>query len=541
MSMKPDTHGEMRRGDTVADHGQVVRVSTTDIGSSGCPQALAIKVRPEQQYRSVGAPALRDFTLGPLMAALNRVEFDRHDEEAVVEELIRTRGAFGSDESPAHPGLVAWSVEALHNYLAAWRTHQATVPSPCPRPVRSRWLIVHCRGRPDHRNVRQYEQTCWGRRYQSEDGSVREVWLLGLTTPKERPSAVYAAAANVAAFGSTSSPDRVRVVVFGAMSPVADQVSEWTAEEVRSRAKDEVAPRLIAIVDGTERRAGRDCAQCRLAPGCAALPSADLLQDVPAVRGPRRALSANDLRHYQSCPARYHLLLQLKIRDIDIAESQPIVLGRAVDAALRARHAGGSRPRCRPDQPLEDIVTALPEDSRSSAAQMLAQHSALCPFPDVDEHDGESRNLVVVHDERLRVVFFAAPDLLYPRAGGWVWRETKTSGRKLRRDQPLLKQFPQLALAVLMLASGALGRNAARSRVELEQLRPDGRALEELDPGTPAVVAEAREVISGLVRPLLADTTYEPTPGRDCASCEVRRWCAPGSHHVAEQTGVPAS
>lgn len=520
----------------------MVRVSATDTGSSGCPQALAIKVRPARRGRAYGASALRDFTLGPLMAALNRVEFDGLDGEAVVEELARTRGVFSSDEAPAHSSLVSWSVEAFRNYRAAWQNHQKTVTTRCSHPVRPEWVVVHRRDTPDHRGVHRYEQTCWGRRYQSEDGSVREVWLLGFTTPKERPSVVYSTAANVAAFGGLGSPDRVRVVMFGAMSPVAQQLPEWTVEQVRLRARDEVAPRLRAVVDGTERRAGGDCAQCPLTSGCAALPSADLLPDIPAVSGPRRELSVTDLRHYRSCPARYHLLMQLHIRDVETVESQPVVMGRAVDAALRKRHTGSSRPRrCAPDQPLDEVVTALSEESRRSASLMLAHHSALCPFPDVEEHDDEPRNLAVVHDERLGVIFIAAPDLLYPRSGGWVWRETKTSTRRLPRDRPLLQQVPQLALAVLMLASGALGRDVARSRVELEQLRPDGCALEELEPGNPAVLAEAREVIGGLVRPLLADTVFEPTPGRDCTGCEVRRWCGPGSQHVARQAGVPAS
>jgi len=171
---------------------------------------------------------------------------------------------------------------------------------------------------------------------------------------------------------------------------------------------------------------------------------------------------------------------------------------------------------------------------------MVVRHSSFCPFPDVESLDGEPRNLVAVHDTRLDVVFIGAPDLLYRRSGGWMWRETKTSGRRLRRDRSLLRAVPQLALAVLVLAAGGLGPDGARSRVELEQLRPDGGALEELDPGNPTVVAEAREVIGEMVAPLLADRTYEPTTGQDCADCEVRRWCGPGSRHVAGRTGVPA-
>ncbi|WHT22142.1 PD-(D/E)XK nuclease family protein [Crossiella sp. CA-258035] len=330
--------------------------------------------------------------------------------------------------------------------------------------------------------------------------------------------------------------------MFGAMSPVAEQLLEWTVEQVRERARVEVAPRLIAIVDGSERRAGGGCAECSLVAGCDALPAADLLPDVPASRGSLRSLSVTDLRYYRTCPARYHLLRQLRIREVGVTENQAIAVGRAVDTTLRNRHSGGSPlHRCAPGQPLDDAVIALPEASRHTAVRMLDQHSTLCPYPDVEAYRGEPRNLVVVHDERLGVVFVGAPDFLYPRSGGWVWRETKTAGRRLPRNRPLLREVPQLALAVLMLASGALGRDITRSRVELEQLRSDGCALEQVDPGNPAVLAEAREVIGELVRPMLTDIAYEPSPGRECASCEARRWCPPGSRHVAEQAGVPLS
>lgn len=519
----------------------MIRVSATDAGSTGCPQALALKVRPSPHGRPRTGSPLQTFALGPLMAALDRVEFGGQDEDAVVEELRRTRGTFGSRSAPAHDGLVSWSVEAFRNYRAAWHAQQAAAAVPCRRPVRSEWKVVHRRDAPDHRGVRRYEQTCWGRRYQSDDGSVREIWLLGHTVPKERPPVVRAAAANVAAFGGSGTPDRVRVIVFGAASPVAEPVLEWTADEIRRRARDEVAPRLIEVVDDTARRTGGDCARCPQTSDCSALPAGALLPHAPATGGPRRSLSVTDLRYHHDCPARYHLLMQLHIRDAGPAESLPILVGRAVDAALRDRHGAGSPTRrCSPEQPMDAAVAALPEDGRSPAARMLARHSAFCPYPDVDEDDGAARDLVVVHDERLGVVFVAAPDLLYRRSGGWVWRETKTSSRGLRRDLPLLRQFPQLALAVLMLAAGALGGEVTRSRVELEHLRPDGCALEEWNPDDPDVVAEARRIIGDLVVPLLADAAFEATPGRACGSCEVRRWCAPGARHVLRAEGPTA-
>ncbi len=506
-----------------------MRVGPTDIGSAGCPRALAHKVRRNTVRQ---AATLTDFTLGPLMAAVDRAEFDGRTDDDVVEELLRTRGIFGRDRPPAHDGLLRWSIEAFRNYRAAWRAHQDAVDGPCPVPVRAPWTISHERDPVDHRGVHRYDQTCWGRRYRSEDSSRREIWLLGFTAPVERPGIVTAAAANVAAFGAAEIADRVRVVLFGATSPVAGPVREWTSEQIRAQAGESVTPRLLEIVDGTARHPGRDCASCVESPSCAALPAADLLPGVAAVPGPRRTVSVTDLRYHRDCPARYHLRRQLHLRDTGLAESPPVMIGRAVDATLRDRHTGRPR-RCRPGDPVGEELAALPAEDRRTAQAMLAQHTTLCPFPDVDEVRAERHRFVVARDSRLDVIFGGTPDLLYQRAGGWVWRETKTSGHRVRRDRPLLRQFPQLALAVLILSAGAAKRTAVAPRIELEHLRSDGCALEELDPGAPAVMAEAREVIGELVGPLLRDTACAPSPGRDCAECEVRRWCTAGAEYLA--------
>ncbi|MEC3980450.1 PD-(D/E)XK nuclease family protein [Amycolatopsis sp. H20-H5] len=452
---------------------------------------------------------MTDFTLGTLMDAVNLAEFDGRNDAAVIDELARTQGTFGAGKPPAHSGLVAWSIEAFRNYRAAWRAHQEAMPTPCSVPVRSRWKISHRRDAADHRGVRQYEQTCWGRRYRSEDDHIREMWLLGLTTPSGRPEEVTTAAANVAAFGGNGPPDQVRVVLFGATSSVAVPVLDRTTEQIRARAREKVAPRLLEIVDGTTRQAGRDCAVCPDTPGCAALPAADLLPEVTTVPGPRRTLSVTDLRYHQGCPARYHLRRQLHLRDTGLIESRPILIGRAVDATLRDRHTGRPR-RCRPDDPAGEDVAALLKEDQRSAREILARHATLCPFPDVEEVRDDQHQFIVAHHTRLDVVFGGTPDLLYRRADTWVWRETKTSRRRLRRDRPLLRQVPQLALAVLILSAGAPGRSPGRSRVELEHLRPDGCALEELDPVNPAVVAEARKVIGELAGPLLGDTACAP-------------------------------
>ncbi|MBP2186874.1 PD-(D/E)XK nuclease family protein [Amycolatopsis magusensis] len=472
---------------------------------------------------------MTEFTLGPLMAALDLAEFANRADADVVKSLVRTRGTFGADRPPAHAGLIRWSIDAFRNYRTAWLTHRAAAPELVP--VRSPWKITHRRDAVDQRGVSRYEQTCWGRRYQSVDDSVREMWLLSLAAPVERPEIVTLAAANVAAFGGEGVPEKVRVVLFGATSPVAGPVVERTAAQIRDQAQEKVAPKLVEIVDGTARHPGRDCVSCPEVPACPALAAADLLPAVPTVPGPRRTLSVTDLRYYRSCPAKYHLRRQLKVRDTGLVEGRPVLVGRAVDETLRERHTGGAR-RCRPGDAPGGDVAMLPEDDRRTALEMLAKHAALCPFPDVDEVQDGRHRFLVAHDSRLDVVFGGTPDLLYRRGSCWVWRETKTSRRRLRRDRSLLREVPQLALAVLILSARASEDSPGGSRIELEQLRPDGCALEEVDPADPAQVAEAQEVIGELVEPLLRDTAFAPTPGDDCAQCEVRRWCAPGVEYL---------
>ena len=93
----------------------------------------------------------------------------------------------------------------------------------------------------------------------------------------------------------------------------------------------------------------------------------------------------------------------------------------------------------------------------------------------------------------------AEPDLLYCDGGGWVWRETKTTRYIADRSgKDILEAYPQAALALVLLAEGALGGDPARSRVELEILRPTGPDLELISPGDPGRVAKAREVIASL-------------------------------------------
>src|ERR1035441_4903963 len=151
---------------------------------------------------------------------------------------------------------------------------------------------------------------------------------------------------------------------------------------------------------------------------------------------------------------------------------------------------------------------------------MLAQHATVCPLEGLDARERVLvQPRVACYDPEFDLVIIAVPDLLYTRDGGWIWRETKTSSSRLYEGKPLLWSFPQLALALVMIAAGALKGELSRSRVEFELLHADDLSFEELDPSRPQVVSDAREVLASLARPWAEDSLFQPALGPPPGKC----------------------
>ncbi|MGI8449553.1 MAG: PD-(D/E)XK nuclease family protein [Streptosporangiaceae bacterium] len=542
-----------------------------------CPLARASEarplLRPDPSPPEAEKP-LQDFTLKVFMDALDLVECDGRPVQWVIEQLWSTRGTFGRwRRPPAHHGLLEWTAGVIPRYLAAREADQQSLRLaglPPTHPVRDKWVAQHRLGQPDSRGAVIYEQTAWGRRYVALDGSMRDLRLLSFGSAKEeRPAAEKAAAAYTAACGAPCTggwdapnvrvkdgdlhsgrmarPERVRVVEFGCGDGRFTLLLNWDQEETARHFADDTRPVLAEVVDDTRTVPGSSCVDCKALAGCAALiRTEDLLPLSPPARPTaRRSISAADLRVYNECPAKFHLTRQLKLTSAD-PERAEIRRGRAVDAWLNERHlarpAGGCRTLALPENPSawsagEWSVSGQEADD---GARMLAQHAAVCPLEGLDA--GERvlvQPRVACYDPKSDLVIIAAPDLLYTRDGGWVWRETKTSSSRLYEREPLLRSYPQLALAVVMIAAGALGGELSRSRVEFELLHADDLSFEELDPSRPQVVSDAREVLASLARPWAEDSLYQAAPGRHCHGCEALEWCQPGRDHLTAST-VPA-
>jgi hypothetical protein len=531
-----------------------------------CPTGKSAALRPllkPDPRPPWGPAAFEGFTFAPFMDAVDLMEHQNWSLERAIEELNRSRGRFSSRRAPAHPALLQWTAELLPAYLAA-RESARQVPGSMTAPQKHEWVAMRHSpsGVPDSRRATHYEQTAWGRRYASSDGRYRDLWLPSIGRPRaDRSEAELAAVAYVLAQGVLAPrpafgehyqpfaqqpplPERVRVFGFGCTNAETLPLLDWDQQEVQQRYREHAAPALARAATGSRTIPGTSCIKCKAISSCTELPrTADLWGGTPAeVPRPRRSLSTWDLRVHAECPAQYHLTRQLKLTSLS-PDPEAAVRGRLVDTRLNEQH-DPDRPRpargCReiPGPADPDPWSAGPHSLSGhharEAAAMLAQHTRLCPL---DGMGADEQVLVQQEITRyipeLDVVVFATPDLLYSRSGGWVWRETKTAASRLWEHEPLMRRYPQLALAVLLVAAGALGGDLRRSRVELELLYAEDSNREVLDPNRPEIVEEARQIISDLAEPLLHDTTYEAAPGKHCHGCDARLWCRRGIDHMA--------
>ncbi|MFJ9430496.1 PD-(D/E)XK nuclease family protein [Streptomyces sp. NPDC101490] len=486
-------------------------------GELRCPAADALTARGYLATHTVPrrGERLEHFTLGPFMEACDA-----------------RRSASSSGEPPrgrrthrVHDALRVWTEHGLENYAVAFPEDQEL------REVDPRWTYRHRPSGPDTRAADEYRFTVWGRCLASVDGSLRELRLpVHRIGPGLPPAEFVAAAALVLAEGAPGPPpERVRIVEFALFDGRTRQLFDGSRAEALALYRASGRAALTTLLDSQEYRPGPSCGGCVFAQVCPALRSAPGLLGVTSTNRPRRTWSVTNGRNYRDCPARDHMRrLRLPAADA-IERDAPAERGRALHAYLADRHAQSPLRPCTADVPDHWVPTGfdLPEHERALGVTLLRRHAEVCPLSRVaDGTDVRTEPRVVRHDTAADVVVVAAPDLLYRDGESWVWRETKTSASDHVSTRPLLDRYPQLALAVLLVARGDLGGTRARARVELELLRPGGADLEVIDPFVPANLNASEKVLRAMVADWHDDDAFAPAPGRSCARCEMSRWCS---------------
>ncbi|MEU0691791.1 PD-(D/E)XK nuclease family protein [Streptomyces uncialis] len=485
-------------------------------GEFRCPAAEALKARG--YHTSDPVPRRRErlehFALGPFMAAC-----DTRSRPSGSPPRTRT--------APPHDGLSNWTDHGVKAYAAAFPTDPERPLKEVPEP----WTYRYRPSGPDPRNAQEYRFTVWGRCLASADGAYREIRLPVHRLSRDLPPDGFTAVvALVVAEGAPGPPpEHVRIVEFALFDGRTRELFSGTRAQALARYREHGPDALTGVLDGREYRPGSACGECPYLSVCPALRAAPGLLGVEARDRPRRTWSVTNGRNYRACPARDHMR-RLHLPPADSVEREVTAeRGRALHAYLAGRHGHGSPRPCTVEVPDEWVPGGfdLPDRERTLGALLLRRHAAVCPLRCVgDGTDVRTEPRVVRHDTTADVVAIAAPDLLYRDAGSWVWRETKTSATDRRPNRSLLEHYPQLALAVVLIARGDLGGEPSRARVELEVLRPGGADLEIIDPFTSANRTAAEEILRAMVADWHGDDRYTAAPGRSCERCEVARWCS---------------
>jgi hypothetical protein len=154
-----------------------VRVGTRSVGEGTCPDYFAAKAHPAlwpAERLRARKEKLDTFPLGVLNAALDEIEING---AAVAQAIDRAVEETEQEGKRSHPGVLTWARTAADRYLAGVARYQDQDRSRIPAtvPVRDYWVA-----REDHRSSggRLWEMYAYGRRYESPDGSVREIRLL---------------------------------------------------------------------------------------------------------------------------------------------------------------------------------------------------------------------------------------------------------------------------------------------------------------------------------------------------------------------------
>jgi hypothetical protein len=320
---------------------------------------------------------------------------------------------------------------------------------------------------------------------------------------------------------------------------------DGTAADAAARFSADVPPAL-GILAGGRFRPGRGCAGCATRQQCPGLPERPGLLGVTGYAPATRALSPSDLTRYAMCPRQVYLSRDLGMPSEQAPPSGALLRGIQVHDWLAAAHQRGV-PCAAEDLPAPHvdmsgrtvvanagIATDLgwAYDEYVTNRNFLLGHLEICPLHRDDVTSLTHEVPVTVWDVHANVVISARSDLAYRTARGeLVLREVKTVNPRFvaTGEEALLGQFPQLALAVCLLADGHPtfeDDDSAILAAELEVLGAAGHRLVRFDATDPHTVLLARTALADRVDRWLHDTTHQPGPRPPCQTCPVARFCA---------------
>ena len=542
------------------DVASFVRVSAAHLHDDSpwlCPQQIAAKARP--QIQPVRDPAVRreyapdaSFPLGTIHDALHA--------SLARNQPIDSAISLACDESKAtitEPYLAVVNA-GVAGYLQVIDQLRDADQFPASTAVRD---FIGQGVDTDGAAVEWYG---WGILHVSTDSLIREYHLLTYygAGQRERSLASLGVYARIAADpvavvpgGSWRSPftaapaqprpgETVIIREIGVLDSTDSVLFTGTTEQARELFATEVPPALSVLAGDFYRPTG-GCAGCTVRSACTGVTRIPGLLGVIGATTWPRTFSCSDLTHARACTYRIYLQRTLGLPAAPSLTTPAMTRGTNVHRWLEFAH--GQRRRCIAAELPEDQVDPVGEqlgwtlDEYRALRPYLLAHAMVCPILEDGDNTTEPEITMTGWDTDVDITMSTRADLVYETDGWVVVRETKTTARLFDTGSQLqmLRQYPQVALSLCMLADGLhplqpqrLPRTPLQARVELEILTLEGSQVLSFDATDPDVVLLARTCLAEAIDPLLY-TAPTPQVGDGCSICPVSAWCDAFQTHAA--------
>lgn len=411
----------------------------------------------------------------------------------------------------------------------------------------------------------------WGLMHTSRDSEIREYHLLTWSRAGERTRSaatigVYAriAADAVCVEDGTAwweprvetaaqpRPGReVRIREIGLLDGSTHLLFQGSLDDARALF-DASVPSALGVLAGGDYQPTTRCSSCSLRTACRGIPRMPGVLGVIGEPTWPRAFSPGDLSHGRHCTWQVHLSRTLGLPSVRGEASDAMRRGSDVHNYLELAHS--RREECTAeDLPGQDLPMIAADlgwtfDRYLALRPYLLAHLQVCALHRYDSDQAFPETSLGAWDTDADVVISTRADLVIADGDIAVIRETKTvhDTDDSLSDEQLLYRYPQVALAVILMASGLdpltgeWGSTAQPGRVELEFLAPDGATVRTFDANDPETVLLARMHVAEATDRLLY-TEPTPNPGRWCDFCPVSTWCdAPREETTWEEDTAPA-
>lgn len=544
-----------------------IRVSAAHVRGDSqweCAEQVAFKARPAVFIDQPGTdrtiyPPFHSFPLGIVREAAYAVLAKSYDAEAALAEAIAAAQSRGTTVVADATGQVAR--EGLQGYLIAVERLRDAGELPADTVVRE----FYAADEADDAGVR-VEWSAWGLLHVDRATGLREFHILTWDSAGTRPRAdaylaVYARVAADAVMQidglrhshrrepaphQPAPGARVRVREFGVLDSTDAVLLDATPDEIRGEFGP-VVRQAVHVLGGGSFNPGGACSACAARAVCPALARMPGVLGVAGSSDWTRTLSPSDLTAARVCTWQVHLQRELSLPRARRETTSAMQRGALLHSWLE--HAHGRFVPCStddlplPGEGMGDVAQLLgwTPDQYAALRPYLLAHQQGCPLRSDDLVEVRPEQSLTAWDTDANVIMSTRADLVIQVGDTCVVRETKSVGEAPGDEttSELLERFPQVALALCMLAdglnplTGTIEALSAPAVVQLEVLWPGGQAIHTFDTADAETVLIARALVADAVDTIIY-AQAAPNPGRWCDWCPVSRWC------VAQAGGLPS-